>query len=46
MKLHTFVGSPNSRKVEAVVNHLGIDIEIEYHDFLAGELRSPVSPSR
>ena len=41
MKLHTFVGSPNARKVEAVINHLGLDIEIEYHDFLAGELRSP-----
>src|SRR5260370_19137630 len=41
MKLHTFVGSPNGRKVEALINHLGLDIEIEYHDFFAGDLRSP-----
>jgi glutathione S-transferase len=41
MKLHTFVGSPNGRKVEVVINHLGLDTEIEYHDFFAGDLRSP-----
>ena len=41
MKLYTFVGSPNGRKVEAVINHLGLDIEIEYRDFFAGALRSP-----
>jgi glutathione S-transferase len=41
MKLHTFVGSPNSRKVEAVIDHLQLDVETVYHDFLAGELRSP-----
>jgi glutathione S-transferase len=41
MKLHTFVGSPNSRKVEAVIDHLKLDVETVYHDFLAGELRSP-----
>jgi len=40
MKLHTFVGSPNSRKVEAVIDHLKLDVETVYHDFLAGELRS------
>jgi glutathione S-transferase len=38
MKLHTFVGSPHSRKAEAVISHLGLEIQIEYHDFLAGEL--------
>jgi glutathione S-transferase len=41
MKLHTFVGSPNGRKVEAVIDHLGLDVQIQYHDFLAGDLRSP-----
>jgi glutathione S-transferase len=41
MKLHTFLGSPNSRKVEAVIDHLKLDVEKVYHDFLAGELRSP-----
>jgi glutathione S-transferase len=41
MKLHTFVGSPNSRKVEAVIDHLKLDVEIVYHDFLAGDLRNP-----
>jgi glutathione S-transferase len=43
MKLHVVVGSPNCRKVQAVVNHLGLarDIEIEYLDFFAGEQRSP-----
>ena len=40
MKLHTFVGSPNSRKVEAVIDHLGLKVDIQHHDFLAGELRS------
>lgn len=40
MKLHTFVGSPNSRKVEAVIDHLKLKVDIQYHDFLAGELRS------
>ncbi len=41
MKLHTFVGSPNSRKVEAVIDHLKLDVEVVYHDFLAGDLRLP-----
>jgi len=41
MKLHTFVGSPNTRKVEAVIDHLKLDVETVYHDFLEGELRSP-----
>jgi glutathione S-transferase len=41
MKLHTFVGSPNGRKVEAVIKHLGLTVEIEHHDFLGGGLRAP-----
>jgi glutathione S-transferase len=41
MKLYTVVGSPNSRKVEAVVNHLGLALEREYLDFFAGDLRQP-----
>ena len=40
MILHTFVGSPNSRKVEAVIDHLGLEVEIVRHDFRGG-LRSP-----
>ena len=41
MKLHTFVGSPNGHKVEAVVSHLGLEaaIQHQYHDFFAGDLR-------
>jgi glutathione S-transferase len=38
MQLHTFVGSPNSRKVEAVVSHLGLDVRVVNHDFRGGEL--------
>lgn len=41
MKLHYVVGSPNCRKVHAAINHLGLNIEFAYHDFFAGELRSP-----
>jgi glutathione S-transferase len=41
MKLYTVVGSPNSRKVEAVVNHLGLAVEKEYLDFFTGDLRQP-----
>jgi len=40
MKLYVVVGSPNSRKALAVVNHLALDLEIEYCDFFTGELRS------
>lgn len=40
MKLHTFVGSPNSHKVQAVVSHLGLEIQVEYHDFVGGHLRT------
>ncbi|MFP5305182.1 MAG: glutathione S-transferase N-terminal domain-containing protein, partial [Gammaproteobacteria bacterium] len=30
MKLYYVVGSPNCRKVHAVINHLGLDVEMEY----------------
>jgi glutathione S-transferase len=41
MKLHTVAGSPNGRKVEAVIHHLGLDVKIELHDLFNGELRAP-----
>ena len=41
MKLHLVVGSPNSRKVLAVVKHLGLSVETQYRDFFAGDLRTP-----
>lgn len=41
MKLYTVVGSPNCRKVEAVIDHLGLKIEREYLDFFTGDLRQP-----
>src|SRR3984893_2693878 len=40
MILHTVPGSPNGRKVEAVILHLGLDVEIRNHDLFNGELRS------
>lgn len=40
MELHTFVGSPNSHKVEAVIDHLGLDVKVVYHDFILGDLRA------
>jgi glutathione S-transferase len=41
MKLHIVPGSPNSRKVEAVIHHLGLEADIQEHDFFAGDLRKP-----
>ena len=41
MKLYAIVGSPNSRKVLAVVNHTGIDVDIEYLDLFAGDTHQP-----
>ena len=41
MKLYAVVGSPNSRKVQSVVNHLGLRIETEFLDFFTGDLQSP-----
>ncbi len=40
MELHTFVGSPNGRKVEAVIAHLGLKVEIVHIEFPTG-LRAP-----
>lgn len=40
MELHTFVGSPNGRKVEAVIAHLDLNVEIVHIDFPSG-LRAP-----
>ena len=41
MKLYTIVGSPNSRKVLAVVNHTGMEVDIEHLDFFAGDNQQP-----
>lgn len=41
MKLYSVVGSPNCRKVQATISHLGLDVEVEYLDFFAGDLNSP-----
>jgi len=41
MILHTVPGSPNSRKVEAVILHLGLEVDIRNYDFFAGDLRRP-----
>jgi len=40
MKLYAVVGSPNCRKVWAVIDHLGLKVDTEYCDFFTGELRS------
>ena len=41
MKLYTLPGSPNSRKVVAVLNHLGMKAEIAALDFSAGDTKKP-----
>jgi glutathione S-transferase len=41
MKLSLFTGSPNCRKVQAVIGHLGLDVELDYLDFAGGDLRKP-----
>ncbi len=41
MKLYYVVGSPNCRKVHAVVNHTGLKVEFAYMDFFTGELLAP-----
>lgn len=40
MKLYYVVGSPNCRKVHAVLNHTGTDVRFEYLDFFSGELQA------
>lgn len=42
MKLYTLPGSPNGRKVRAVIEHLGLDVSVEPLSFKAGDLRRPV----
>ena len=39
MILHTVPGSPNGRKVEAVISHLGLEVEIRHRNLFNGELR-------
>jgi glutathione S-transferase len=41
MKLYAVVGSGNSRKVQATASSLGIDLDVEYLDFFAGDLTRP-----
>ena len=41
MKLYIVVGSPNCRKVQAVSNSLGLEVEIEHLDFFNGDLMTP-----
>lgn len=41
MKLHTVPGSPNGRKVQAVINHLGLEVDTVYQDLFNGDLRKP-----
>jgi glutathione S-transferase len=41
MILHTVPGSPNGRKVEAVISHLGLAVDICHHDLFKSELRLP-----
>ena len=41
MKLYAIVGSPNSRKVLAVIHHLGIDVDIAYLDLAEGDCHKP-----
>lgn len=41
MRLYVANGSPNCRKVQAVVNHLGIEVEAIHLDFFKGDIKSP-----
>lgn len=41
MNFYTVNGSPNCRKVHAVINQLGLDVQICELDFFAGELNTP-----
>jgi glutathione S-transferase len=50
MKLYYVQGSPNCRKVHAVINHLGLKVEFVYLDFFAGDLSTAefgnINPNR
>lgn len=41
MIFYTVNGSPNCRKVHAVINYLGLDVEIVELDIFSGELEKP-----
>lgn len=41
MKLYSVIGSYNCRKVEAVIDHLALDVEIEYMEITNGDLSTP-----
>jgi glutathione S-transferase len=41
MKLYQFPGSPNSRRVLAVIEHLGVDVELHLVDLAKGASRTP-----
>lgn len=41
MKLYSVIGSHNCRKVEAVIDQLVVDIEIEYLELTKGDLSTP-----
>lgn len=41
MKLYCTAPSPNSRKVLAVIRHLGLEVEIEHVDLMHGEQMAP-----
>jgi len=41
MNFYTVNGSPNTRKVHAVINYLGLDVNICELDIFAGELATP-----
>lgn len=41
MKFYTVNGSPNCRKVHAVINYLGLNVDIIELDLLAGNLEKP-----
>ena len=41
MKLHIVDGSPSARRVQAVINHLGLHVDYVVHDLFKAELRDP-----
>jgi len=41
MQLFLINGSGNSRKVQAVINHLGIEVDYQYLDWLAADHKKP-----
>jgi len=41
MKFYTVNGSPNCRKVHAVINYLGLNVDIVELDLLSGDLEKP-----